>query len=315
MNRSRTSAVGVAALTALVLSGCSAGGSTGAAGASGGAMSQLGSGAVEGAPMEPKGPATAPPKAGAGAAFDPAALGGRRQVRSADLSVQVSDVAGSAARVRSLATGAQGYVAQEQTGTVPPQPVPLEGPTPGRPSTLPQAQSTLTLRVPEVALDRVMDQVAALGTVVSRGQSTKDVTSQYVDTASRLKSQRASVDRVRTLLGKATNLGQVVQIESELSRRQADLESLEAQLAALNDQTTLATLNVNLAPRPTTPVTAPPQGAFLTGLLGGWKALVASVGVALTIVGAVLPFAVLAAVVLWPVLLVLRRRRTRPAAT
>ena len=71
-----------------------------------------------------------------------------------------------------------------------------------------RGQSVLTLRVPEVALDRVMDQVAELGKLTSRGQSSTDVTGQYIDTASRLRTQRESVDRVRALLSKATKLGE-----------------------------------------------------------------------------------------------------------
>lgn len=316
MNRSRAGAVGlaVAVAAALTLSGCS--GSSGSSPASAGGAPDRG---LAGGPQPAADSSFAEGLAkstGSAASVDPAALTGRRQVRTGDLSVRVDSVSAAAARVRSLATAAKGFVADEKTSSDPlPTPVPLDKGV-QTPVPVPSGeQSSLTLRVPEGALDKVMDQVAGLGTLVSRGQSSSDVTGQYVDTASRLRTQRESVQRVRTLLSKARNLGQVVQIESELSRRQGDLEALEARLAALDDQTTLATLSVNLSPTQAKPVTAPPQGAFVSGLHGGLDALVASVAVALTIVGALLPFALLAALVGLPVLLLLRRRRTQPSGS
>ena len=321
MSRSRTGAVVfvLATVMALTMSGCSGGARTSGSASSAGTLEGKAGAPARGGPVSDAGVASGVASGvvevkGTVASADPVALSGRRQVRTADLGLRVGDVTAAAARVRSIAITAKGFVADERTSTDPgPVPVPL-----GRPedSTTPPRkgpESVLTLRVPEVALDRVMDQVAAVGKLLSRGQSTSDVTGQYVDVASRLRTQRESVARVRALLDKATTIGQVVQVESELTRRQADLESLEAQLSALEDQTTLATLTVSLSPTTAAAAPTPARGAFIGGLDDGWQALLASVAVALTIVGAVLPFLILAAVIGLPVLLVLRRRRTQPS--
>ena len=50
---------------------------------------------------------------------------------------------------------------------------------------------------------------------------------------------------------------------------------------------------------------------FLAGLKAGWTAFTGSVTVLLTVLGAVLPFAVVAALVLVPLLVWLRRRNPR----
>ena len=313
MSRTSAKAAALAITVALVLGGCS-GGSDSTASQGGGGAAREGAFSVQPAPAnklagdQPE--AAAKPADADPAAVIPAALSVRRQVRNGDLRLQVKDVPAAAAKVRSLANSARGFIADEKTSSDPtPVPVPQGQEDVAKPE---RGQSVLTLRVPEVALDRVMDQVAELGTLTSRGQSSTDVTGQYIDTASRLRTQRESVDRVRALLSKATKLGEVVQIESELSRRQGDLESLQAQLAALDDQTTLTTLTVNLAPDADTSAATPPQSAFVAGLADGWDALVKSVSAALTIVGAVLPFALLAAAIALP-LLALRRRRTVPS--
>lgn len=287
-----------ALLTALVLAGCSGGGSDSAA-SSAGATAAVASAAVPAAA-----PADSAAKATQQLTAKAAALEPRRQVRTGDLSVRVADVVTAVARSRSLATAAGGYVGDERTLTDP------------QPQGSATTSSSMTLRVPEAQLDRVMGQVAALGSVLSRATSATDVSGTYVDTQARLQTQRESVARVRALLAKATTIGQVVQVEGQLSGRTAELEALEARLANLDDQTTLATLKVSLTPPPAAAAQPAPaqQATFWTGLRGGWDALGAGVAAALVVLGAVLPFAVVAALVCVPVWLA-RRRRVRGAAS
>lgn len=236
------------------------------------------------------------------------ALQQRRQVRSGQLVVEVKDVDAAAANVRATVTAAQGYVQDEQTST---RPGPTSADDPTAVPVLEVDRSVLTLRVPQQSLDRVIEQVSGVGSVRARSQTSTDVTDQFVDTTSRVKSQKASVDRVRTLLGRATNIGDVVRLESELSQREANLDALEARLAALDDSTTFATLAVTLE-RPDAAVvqTTSNDGGFVGGLRDGWQALGDSAAVVLKIVGTLIPFAVLLALIGLPVWLVLRRRRT-----
>ena len=231
------------------------------------------------------------------------------------MAVQTSDVAGAVGRVRSIVETAKGFVADEQTTTSPSEPRPVGQEGDSAPAPKPWSESVLTLRVPNASLDRVMQQIGDLGSVTRRTQSSQDVTGKYVDTASRVRSQTASVERVRALLTKAKDLGQIVQIEGELARREADLESLKAQLAALDDQTTLSTLTVTITPHETAPASTTHDNAFVAGLRAGWTALGASAGVLLTILGALLPFALVVALLGAPVLWWLRRQRRAQAPT
>ena len=101
--------------------------------------------------------------------------------------------------------------------------------------------------MPTAELDATLDRLAELGKVHSRNASTDDVTAQYVDTESRVKTMQASVDRVRALMSQATKLGDIVALEAELSRRQADLEATQSQLAALKDSVALSPVEVRLS--------------------------------------------------------------------
>lgn len=324
MNRTRTTrslvTAGSALLAALALAGC--GGSGGSAGTAS-SSADVGAGAprVASQPAERGAPSSGKDaSAGGGAAATSgqaadAATFEQRVIRTADLALVTDDVAGAVGRVRGLAAAAKGFVADEQTTTSPGEPPRPKNATTPSPAPRPWSQSVLTLRVPNASLDRVMDQVGALGSVTNRDQSSRDVTGQYVDTASRVQSQTASVERVRALLAQAKDLGQIVTIEGELARREADLESLKAQLAALDDQTTLSTLTVTLTARPVAAATTPEDNGFLAGLRAGWTALAASAAVLLTVVGALLPFAVLVAALGLPLLWWLRRQRRGHAAT
>ena len=169
------------------------------------------------------------------------------------------------------------------------------------------------LRVPESSLDQALAQItgsAGVGKELSRSASAQDVTGDLADLQSRVATQRASVERIRALLGKAGSLRDVGLLESEVTKREADLEALEARQAALADRADLATLTVDLRTAAAViPAPETKRNAFLEGLDSGWQALVASMTVVLTVLGALLPLAIVLVLVGGPALWVLRRRR------
>ena len=81
---------------------------------------------------------------------------------------------------------------------------------------------TISLRVPADQYDAVIDKLAALGEVTNRTESSQDVTAEIVDVNSRVESMTASVARVRALLAQATDIADVISIESELAAREAE---------------------------------------------------------------------------------------------
>ncbi|MGZ4596020.1 MAG: DUF4349 domain-containing protein [Actinomycetes bacterium] len=227
---------------------------------------------------------------------------GRDIVYRGQLSVRVKDVNAAAARAESYATSVDGLVFAEETTT---------DTGPGGAST-----ATLTLRVPPTQFRPLLDRLGRLGKQLSRSQTAEDVTTQAVDLESRLSSQRRSVARIRALLDRATTIGQIVQVEGELARREADLESLEAQQKKLKDLTDLATIELSLTSPGTRPavVRKTTDLGFLSGLRDGWNAVAAVLLVTVTAVGAALPFVILLALVGIPAWFLVRRRNAPAAA-
>lgn len=201
-------------------------------------------------------------KPAAGAQASPAPEAPPKQqhvIRTAELSVEVEDATAALTKARSVTEAAGGHVANETTERVDDDHV----------------TSQIVLRVPQSAYDATLKELAGTGKLLSRKAEAKDVTDQVVDVESRIATQRASVARVRELMDEATKLSDVVALEGQLSSRQADLESLLAQRAALKDRTTMATVTLRLS-EPEKPAEERDDAGpgFGDALSGGWEALV-----------------------------------------
>jgi hypothetical protein len=173
--------------------------------------------------------------------------------------------------------------------------------------------TTMTLKVPPDRFSGVLRDVAALGTVLDRASKAEDVTDKVVDLDGRLRSAQASADRLRGLIVNAKATADVVAIESELAKREQEIESLTGQRRVLQAQADLATLDVELTQHGGAHLSHDIPG-FVNGLRGGWAALLNVTAVAITVAGALLPFAVVAGLFV-PAYLTLRTRRRRSAMT
>ena len=134
---------------------------------------------------------------------------------------------------------------------------------------------------------------------------------------SQVASYEAAIAQLRALLSHAGSVNDLLNVQNQINQEETQLESLQAQQRALSHETTYATVTVTiLGPKAKPPVhhrTAPPS--LGGGLKAGWHGLRIAVDWTLAFLGAVAPFAVVAAVVAF--VLYRGRRwllRRRPAA-
>lgn len=216
---------------------------------------------------------------------------GQKLVRRASLNLKVDALTAAAQRIRAIANQQGGVVVNEE----------LYSGEQGR-----DTSGTITISVPASTLDATISLIEKVGDVQFRNTSSEDVTATYVDTQARVESMTASVARMRELISKASTVADLVSLENELSKRQADLDALTAQLNTLKDQVAESPITISLSTNDFEPVSA---GGFLSGLKSGWSAFLTSLSVLVTVVGAVLPFAVAAGLLALPLVWWLRRRR------
>jgi hypothetical protein len=217
----------------------------------------------------------------------------RQLVQTARMELTVPDAFDAISRARSIAISAGGFTGQEESR---------------------DNKASITLRVPADRFDSALEQLAKLGKVIVQHKQADDVTEQVVDLDARLATQRASVDRMRALLARASSVTEIAQIETELTRREADLESLQGRRNALGGKVALSTVTVMVSKEnPVAPPAVEEAGSgFLDGLDGGWGAFGAFLNAIATAFGALLPFLVALGIPLglW---FYFRRKRRKPA--
>lgn len=290
MGRTTRRWVALAAAGAMSLAGCGAGGGQDATTVSpeaGAAQDEQGEGSR-----------TDGTEAAAGQEVEDVEEAGTHLARTAALTVTVEDIARASARARSIAAASGGYVSREETHTSPD-----DGGAPDA------SWAEIVVTVPVDELDATVDDLARIGEVVTRSGDVQDLTQQYTDTSSRVRTLEKSVARLQELIDSAADLKEVVSLESELTRREADLESMTSRLKALEKRTSTAPITVSLQTSHDEPEDSP---GFLAGLASGWNAFTTALGVGMTALGAVTPFAVTGLLLLAPVLWWLRRRLRAP---
>ncbi len=198
----------------------------------------------------------------------------RQLIQTARMDLAVKDnVPDAVTKARAIATTSGGYTGQEDSSS---------------------DRASITLRIPSDHFDSALSQLGELGRVLNQHKQTDDVTEQVVDLDARLSTQRASVERMRLLLGKASSVAEIAQIESELTRRESDLESLQGRRDALGGKVGLSTVAVSVSKDDAPPPPAQPEqkSGFFAGLSGGWAAFGDTATAVSETFGVLLPFLV-----------------------
>ncbi|KQY24512.1 hypothetical protein ASD16_02975 [Cellulomonas sp. Root485] len=158
--------------------------------------------------------------------------------------------------------------------------------------------ATLTIRLPAAAVSPTLVALRELGDVESVNLTKKDVTGAAQDLDARIHAMELSVDRMTTLLATATTHDDIITAENALTDREAALEQLRSQRAAIAEQVSLSTIHVAIVGPDLPPYVAPPAPvepptgpqSFVEGLVAGWDSLVVVVSGIAIVLGVLLPW-------------------------
>jgi uncharacterized protein YhaN len=153
-------------------------------------------------------------------------------VQTASLNIVATNYDQASASIEKLAAAHGGYVekldAKAQTGNA--------------------RELSASLRIPAKQLDAFLADVRKLGHVEEENRSNEEVSDQYVDLQARLKSARATEQRLIELLGTRTGkLQDVLEAERELARIRSEIESMQGQNTILVHRVNYATVQVELS--------------------------------------------------------------------
>ena len=145
---------------------------------------------------------------------------GLKIIREARIEMQTENYSEDMAALEELVTSMGGFItSREEWGSE------QSAETGENPRTL-----SLTLRIPSDQLDAFVEQAKQVGIVTSSSISETDVTDQYTDTDRRLQAYQKQYDRVLEMMDQATTVEELIQIESELSRLEMEIESCQGTL-------------------------------------------------------------------------------------
>ena len=199
---------------------------------------------------------------------------GTKLIVTVTMDVEVTDVGSSSIKAATLAEGVGGQLFSQQTN--------LGGERP---------TSTIVFKVPPGKVGSLLESLRGIGKVLTETKQAEDVTAQYVDVESRITAARDSVARVRSFLDKTQDVAQLAGMESELTRRQSELEQLLGQQRVLDAHTALATVTLTLVPAPKAADVVKPKTSkkpTIGGALRSGGTALVQVATAIAIVGAFL---------------------------
>lgn len=127
-------------------------------------------------------------------------------------------------------------------------------------------KATITIRVPAEKLDSTLAEIRAMsanGTegVISESQSGQDVTSDFVDSESRLRNLKAAEAQLMELMENTTDLANTMEVFRELTNIRGQIEVLQGHINYLRESADLSSIAVTLVA----------EASLQPIEIGGWK--------------------------------------------
>lgn len=161
------------------------------------------------------------------------------------------------------------------------------------------------IRIPSDRFDDLLSKISEnVKKIEYKNVQLQDVTEEYIDVESRIKTKKELENQYLELLSRAKTVEEILSIEKELGTLRSDIESIEGRLKYLKDQVSLSTLTAEYYQLTSTTLNFSSRlgQAFVTG----WKFLLAF------IVGVVhmWPFIIIIATIIFITIRISRRKRT-----
>ncbi|WP_335381800.1 DUF4349 domain-containing protein [Neobacillus drentensis] len=110
-----------------------------------------------------------------------------------------------------------------------------------------QVSGSIKIRIPQKHFQAFLhDAESQAAEVMQRSITGQDVTEEYVDLESRLKSKRVVEERLITFMKSAVKTEDLLKISADLAAVQEEIETIEGKMKFLENQTSLSTINITL---------------------------------------------------------------------
>jgi len=167
--------------------------------------------------------------------------------------------------------------------------------------------------VPAKNFTSVLTQIKTMGKILSINIQGSDVTQEYVDLESRLRSLKAQERVLLELMGKAETVGDTIAVYTQLSYVQQEIEIIKGRMQYLDDLVAFSTIQVYLK-EPDVEEREPIEWGFGDAFYSALQIFVEVIQGVIIFLGAILPLVILGFVIYLPIRYYRRKRRERGSA-
>ncbi|WP_159637220.1 DUF4349 domain-containing protein [Sphingobacterium composti Ten et al. 2007 non Yoo et al. 2007] len=154
----------------------------------------------------------------------------KKIIRSGSISVETQDIKKAKETIDALLHSFNGYYEEENTSA---------GST--------YTNYTLKLRIPAQSFENFIKKLeSGNDKITDKSIQSEDISIQYYDVESRLKSKRTYLEQYQNMVKSAKNVKDLLEIQEQIRQLQEDIESSESLLRNLSGQVSYSTLSVNL---------------------------------------------------------------------
>ncbi|MEM7375408.1 MAG: DUF4349 domain-containing protein [Bacteroidota bacterium] len=231
-----------------------------------------------------------------GTAEEQAALTGKYIIREGHISLEVDNYQQSRSSLFRLVAQKGGYISREQERT-----------------SSYNISNELVIRVPNTQFEGTMQEIAGLASHVHNRQvSARDVSEEYIDIETRLKTKKAAEERYISFLQKAKTVEEIIQLEEAIRKIREEIESREGRLKYLQNQISLSTIQVFMEQR--TEFETYQKPGFWSkiggGLVSGWEGVLAVI----IAFSHIWPLLLIVGGGMWALIRYMRRKKKRPTS-
>lgn len=149
--------------------------------------------------------------------------------KTADLNITVEDYKKARVEIEKIVKAGNGYIGSENEQ-----------------NTTYSITNDMVIRVVNKDFDAMVSKLLTVASNVnSKNISAEDVTAEFVDIQSRLKSKKEIEKRYVDILQKASKVSDILEIEEKIGEIREEIEAKEGELKLLSDQVDYSTININ----------------------------------------------------------------------
>ena len=187
------------------------------------------------APMEAPAPATDFASNAAGGGFEPAAVE-RLVIQNADLSIVVIDPEAKMDDIGKMAEGMGGFVVSKNVFQT----------TTGNNIKVPEGN--IMVRVPAENLEQALEQIKADAVEIqNENRSGQDVTREYVNLQSRLKTHEQAAEQLSEILEQKTESAEVIEVFNQLVYHREQIEIITGEINYYEEAAALSAISVHVS--------------------------------------------------------------------